>query len=96
MKQKIEDHQKIQTYANTIKEIADTAVREHWKTNELKQKISEICAKCLSIATSDCEICNWHSIVIDSKKSIIEELNDIWYEFLSTEQKDLYNKLYLK
>ena len=28
MKQKIEDHKKIQTYANTIKEIADTAVRD--------------------------------------------------------------------
>lgn len=58
MKQKIEDHQKIQTYANTIKEIADTAIREHWKTNELKQNIFELCTKCLSPATSDCKICN--------------------------------------
>ena len=60
MKQKIEDHQKIQTYANTIKEIADTAVRDKKTPAQLKKEIEWLCLMCFKQPEeiADCSLCN--------------------------------------
>ena len=61
MKQKIEDHQNIQTYANTIKEIADTAIRDKKTPAQLKKEIEWLCLMCFKPPEEiqDCENCNW-------------------------------------
>lgn len=60
MKQKIEDHQKIQTYANTIKEITDTAIRDKKTPAQLKKEIEWLCLLCFKPPEEieDCSMCN--------------------------------------
>lgn len=59
MKQKIEDHQSIQTYANTIKEIADTAIRDKKTPAQLKREIEWLCLLCFKTPDEikDCDMC---------------------------------------
>lgn len=58
MKEQIQSHKTIQTYANNIKEIVDKAVRERRTPEELKEEIQNLCVKCMLPPTEDCQICN--------------------------------------
>jgi len=78
MKQKIEDHQKIQTYANTIKEIADTAIRDKKTPAQLKREIEWLCLLCFKTPDEikDCDTCNGFT------RTKEEIGNNLWSEYV--------------
>jgi len=61
MQDRIEEHKKIQTFSNEIRQLCEFAVRTQSTPEKLKETIAWLCTKCLLPYDPECELCFWNT-----------------------------------
>lgn len=60
MQDRIEEHKKLQSFWNIVKEKVEEAIHAKSTPEKLKEEIAWLWINCMTPANPDCEICNWH------------------------------------